>query len=329
MREGRGYKISVVRYDNSMEQAWNGFLESVKNATFLLGRTYINEVMEHNPCVEDHSLMFYKGDRLVALLPANIEGKVLDSHGRLTYGGLMIGLSTGVEEVMDIFSALRDYLVENSEVEKIIYRPLPHIYASYPAEEDLYALFRYNARLVQRKVSSAVWLREPCGFSTLRRRKVKLAVKSGVTVRRDEDYASFWNILEENLEKRHGVSPVHTAGQMGRLATLFLGKIVLYSAFNSGGDRVAGVVMYVTSRVAHVQYIASTAEGRECGALDCLFSHLINKEYADKEYFEFGNSVEQGGRFLNKGLIFQKEGFGARAVVYDTYEIDVNSIIDG
>ena len=41
--------------------------------------------------------------------------------------------------------------------------------------------------------------------------------------------------------------------------------------------------------------------------------------------FDFGISTEQGGRYLNEGLIFQKEGFGARTVVYDTYELNIES----
>lgn len=72
-----------------------------------------------------------------------------------------------------------------------------------------------------------------------------------------------------------------------------------------------------------VQYIGSTPEGRACGAVDLLFHHLIHEEYKDVPYFDMGTSVEEGGRVLNEGLIFQKEGFGGRAVVYDTYEMEV------
>ena len=36
--------------------------------------------------------------------------------------------------------------------------------------------------------------------------------------------------------------------------------------------------------------------------------------------FEFGTSTENGGHLLNEKLIFQKEGFGGRGIVYDTYE---------
>ena len=41
------------------------------------------------------------------------------------------------------------------------------------------------------------------------------------------------------------------------------------------------------------------------------------------EDFDFGVSTEQRGSYLNEGLIFQKEGFGGRAICYDTYAIDL------
>ena len=73
--------------------------------------------------------------------------------------------------------------------------------------------------------------------------------------------------------------------------------------------------------VVHTQYLASSAEGKRDGALDLLLHNLITVVYADRSYFDFGVSTENGGGYLNEGLIFQKEGFGARSVVYDTYEM--------
>ena len=75
--------------------------------------------------------------------------------------------------------------------------------------------------------------------------------------------------------------------------------------------------------MAHVQYIASTDEGKELGAVDLLFLYLINNKFKNIRYFDLGTSVEQGGKYLNEGLLFQKEGFGGRAVVYDTYEMEI------
>ncbi len=42
--------------------------------------------------------------------------------------------------------------------------------------------------------------------------------------------------------------------------------------------------------------------------------------YADIPYIDFGKSTVSDSADLNEQLIFQKEGFGARAVCYDTYE---------
>jgi hypothetical protein len=57
--------------------------------------------------------------------------------------------------------------------------------------------------------------------------------------------------------------------------------------------------------------------------LDLLFTELIATHYAQKPYLDFGTSDEQSGWRLNQGLVEQKEGFGARAVVHDHYAIDL------
>ena len=38
--------------------------------------------------------------------------------------------------------------------------------------------------------------------------------------------------------------------------------------------------------------------------------------------------TENGGSILNKGLIFEKEGFGARSVCYDAYMIKVDDVLE-
>ena len=86
-------------------------------------------------------------------------------------------------------------------------------------------------------------------------------------------------------------------------------------------ETLGGCVVYETEQVAHVQYIAASPLGKKQGALDLLFQQLICERYAHKRYFDFGISTEQGGQILNEGLLFQKEGFGARAILYDIYEL--------
>ena len=75
--------------------------------------------------------------------------------------------------------------------------------------------------------------------------------------------------------------------------------------------------------MAHVQYIGSSEEGRGAGALDLIFDELLTVHCTGRRSFDFGISNEEGGRKLNRGLIDQKEGFGARTVAHDHYTLDL------
>ena len=79
----------------------------------------------------------------------------------------------------------------------------------------------------------------------------------------------------------------------------------------------------IYKQIVHVQYISANYEGKELGALDMLFDYLINTQYKEYDYFDFGQSTEQMGNFLNENLLFQKEGFGGRGVIYPVYEINI------
>jgi hypothetical protein len=59
------------------------------------------------------------------------------------------------------------------------------------------------------------------------------------------------------------------------------------------------------------------------GSLDFLHVHLLNDVFQDKMYFDFGISNENQGKNINEGLHYWKEGFGARTMTQDFYEIDV------
>ena len=72
---------------------------------------------------------------------------------------------------------------------------------------------------------------------------------------------------------------------------------------------------------ADPQANASSGLGVDIQQVDTsIYDCLINDVYADYHYIDFGKSTVSDSANLNAQLIFQKEGFGARAVCYDTYE---------
>ncbi len=324
--------MKAVRYDAAQKAMWDDTVGKARNATFLFGRDYMDY---HKERFDDCSLMFYDNrSRCTGCLPAchDHTANCIVSHGGLTYGGLLVPARTSYAEVQEMLETAVRFYRENG-AETLLYKPVPHIYHRYPSEEDLYWLFRNGAKLYQRAISTTVDLRHPMGFSTLRKRKVNLAVQNGLTVAEATGhdtaslYAAFWTILTDVLAERHATRPVHTIDEILLLHRAMAGKIRLFVVKDGSGTVTAGCVAYITGRVVHIQYIAANAKGRACGALDLLFSRLITA-FADspQAWLDFGISTENGGKILNEGLLFQKEGFGGRAVCYDTYILSLDKM---
>ncbi len=314
--------MKAVRYDHSRKASWDDVVGCARNATFLFRRDYMDY---HRERFADCSLLFYndKGDCL-ACLPANYdeENRQVVTHGGLTYGGLVMTPRVSYGECAEMLDCASRYY-HRMGAQSFLYKPVPHIYHRQPSEEDLYWLFSRGATLHSRAISSCVDLAEPPGLSTLRRRKMRLAERSGLVLCEDgsaEALKAFWEILSELLCSKHHTRPTHSYEEILCLQQRFADGIKLFSVKNAQGVIIAGCVVYLMSDVAHVQYIAANEEGKSCGALDYLFGHLI-KVFARQglRYFDFGISTENGGRVLNEGLLFQKEGFGGRAVCYDSY----------
>jgi hypothetical protein len=312
--------LTITRYSHSCKEAWDRFVRSARNSVFLFARDYMDY---HADRFVDHSLLFHHDGRLAALLPASLhDDNTLISHGGLTFGGVVSDSAMTVPLMMSLFTELHRYLRECG-ISRLLYKAVPHTYHDVPAEEDRYALFRAGARLYRRDVTFTVALARRLPFQERRRRGIKKARTSQLTVRQEDDLGAFWPILEDNLWRRHNVRPVHSLAEIRLLRNRFPDNIKLFAAFQ-GTDLLAGVVVYENRRVAHAQYISASEEGKRLSALDLVFDHLLSEQYRQYDYFDFGISTEDQGKVLNIGLSEQKEGFGARAVVHDFYELDLS-----
>lgn len=317
--------MKIYRYDTSYETQWNLFLAETRNASFLFHRGYMDY---HRDRFEDHSLLVLNDkDQLVAVAPGNRTGEEWVSHGGLTYGGVLSGSALTTPCMVRLFDELLTYLKGNGFT-RLTYKTIPHIYHRAPAEEDRYALFLADAKLIRRDIFSVVAQPHFTPVQERRKRGMKKAAKQGVTVERSIDLATYWAILTETLQDTHGVNPVHSLKEITLLRDRFPNNIHLYTA-TKDSQMVAGVLVYETDRVARSQYIAANPQGRACSALDAVFGYLLNNVCADKPFFDFGPSNEDAGRVLNQGLVEQKEGFGARSVAHDFYEVDLGAYTPG
>ena len=136
---------------------------------------------------------------------------------------------------------------------------------------------------------------------------------------------SFWNeILIPNLSEKHQAKPVHSLDEIQYLHSKFPKNIRQFNVYQN--DKiVSGTTIFETNLVAHSQYISGNSDKNELGSLDFLHDYLISNVFKDKKYFDFGISNENQGQNINQGLLFWKEGFGARTIVQNFYEIETKN----
>lgn len=311
--------MRISKYTVEFKNLWNEFVRNSKNAHFFFQRDYMEY---HSDRFEDFSLMVFDDkDKLIATLPANIKKNILYSHQGLTFGGFLVDDRMKTETMLEIFELLKQFLKEKN-IKRIIYKCIPYIYHIKPSEEDKYALFRNDAQLIRRDTSTTINLENKIKYQEQRKRSIKKAIKNGLVFEESKDFKSYWNILEETLTAQHDAKPVHNLQEIEKLTALFPDNIKLFVAIKDN-KVLGGTLVFENEIIIHTQYLANSLEGRSIGALDFVIDKLINEVYEDKKYFDFGISNEDTGRFLNTGLIAQKEGFGARAVVHDFYELEI------
>ncbi len=314
--------MEIRRYTPDMKLLWDKFVRESRNATFLLTRDYMEYHADR--FVDNSFVIFGDNGKVVSLLPASRHGEELRSHGGLTYGGFVLGQnSSGAAPAnpMTWFEALRLKLREDG-VTRLIYKTIPHIYHRYPSEEDLYALWRLDAKLYCRNLATVIDVSNPMRSSRLGKRAVKRRDAAGISVRQTVDVKEFWQIIVEDRRLRHNTVPVHTGEEMQMLRDKFPDEILFYVA-EAGGDVLAGAVIYKAGGVLHLQYAAATDLGKELYAVDVIYNALIFDILKDARWFDFGTSNEDGGRYLNEGMVRHKEEFGGRSIVYDQYLLEI------
>jgi hypothetical protein len=310
--------ITINKYKPDQKNNWDTFIRNSKIDTFLFFRDYMDY---HSDRFTDSSFLIFKKEKLEAVLPGNIKEKIFYSHQGLTYGGIVCSNQFKMLDVLEAFRLINIQLKEN-DIKEVIYKPTPFIYHLLPSQEDIYALFQLGAAKVGCGLSSTIFQNSRIAFSPNRKYGSNKARRLGVLIKETTNFELFWCLLENNLISKYGSKPVHSVAEMNHLKSKHPDNIKLFVA-TLDDSIIGGTVLFVMNNIVHVQYISANDAGKETGALDLLFSELINNVYRSKSYFDFGVSTEKMGHHLNEGLLFQKETFGGRGVVYETYKYNL------
>jgi hypothetical protein len=312
-------ELVVRAYTPNDETRWDEFVGGSKNGTFLFRRNFMEY---HSDRFTDAStLVTEAGGRLLAIFPANCSGTRIVSHAGLSYGGMVSNEAMTAPLALEIFAAWFSYFRAQGIVE-VVYKAVPSIYHRMPADEDRYALFYHGATLYRCDLSQTVELAAQGPVQVRRRRGARKATEVGFTVRETDTIDQFWPILCDNLASRHQLRPVHSEAEMRLLQGRFPANIRLFGVYDGDVLR-AGTLLFCCGQTTHAQYIAASEEARTVGALDLLFLTLLDSFRSRQRYFDFGNSNEDDGRFLNRSLAEFKEGFGARGIVQEFFRLNL------
>jgi len=316
--------VSVASYEPGHAEVWEKIVARSRMGTILHTRRFISY---HGDRFHDRSLILEdRRGKVVGVFPAAedpIEPERIVSHPGLTYGGLVHDGSVRGASMVEALEKITNHY-RRLGYHKLRYKVVPAIYRSAPADDDLYALFRLGARRYRCDLSAAIDLSRRGKVSHSRPQRRRRAEAAGVSAKETwSDIAGFWRILEQNLSRRHGASPLHSLEEIKMLHDRFPDEILLMAA-KVGTVLVGGIVLFLGGPVMKAQYTATTEEGRAMFALDPVIEQAIDlARERGCRYFDFGTNTSDEGQSLSQDLYQFKVSFGAGGVVYEHYEIEL------
>lgn len=275
----------------------------------------------HSDRFTDYSLLFFKKNRLIALVPAHVNSSTISSHIGLTYGGLITKARTQIKTKEALFNCLLDFVRENKKSILRIKLP-PKIYFSKYSSGVEYFLFKNAANLYRRDLNFVVNLQDDICINKSKLKAQRNGTFSNLVLKEEDNLEDFWNkILIPILKDNHNVAPVHSLSEIITLKENFPNNIKQFNVYH-GDSIVAGMTLFITDCVVKSQYGVVNEKGKKYRALDYIYISLYEKYKAlGFKYFDLGTTNENGGMDYNAGLTNYKEELGASPVNLDYYEI--------
>ena len=278
----------------------------------------------HRDRFEDHSLMIFKNEALVALLPTHLLNKSLVSHNGLTYGGLIVDNNFDQSDIKLLFDSVFSYCKLNG-FKQLILKTMPNFYQNKSQEKiEGYLKQICEAKLDKKRVL-AIDYSQPL---TIHKTKLKHFRKHQATdfiIKKENTFKLFWNkVLIPLLKEKHNTKPVHSLGEIELLNSQFPKEIVQYNVYCQ--DKIlAGITIFDKGNIVKSQYGAATKLGKKTRALEYLFLNLIFKfKQEEKTFFSMGTVIDKSfPEGYNTGLYKQKKELGCSDYTQNCYNLPI------
>lgn len=310
--------FTIVSFEKSKhETIWDEFVKNIG----LFGTIYhTRQFINYHPSFRfvDASILVYRGDELVCVLPAtlNTNNRGNSNHVRYfsytgsTYGGPVIASSIYTPKHLPL---LIDIIFKHYH-EQIEFRLANPIYFSHNIDLLYWTL---STRL--NMIPELAWhinthkeLEITNSFNL--RMLNKLRKNPSVSCYHtdlDDDYSAFYEILYKSLKERHGVCPTHSLKEFmdlkERLTKKYVSLYLVKQSNNDDGNNdliLGGVfVVKVTTQCWYTFYICKNPDTSNHAAIPLLMDTIRCDAYqSGVPYLDYGICTENSGQILNTGL---------------------------
>ena len=328
--------IEILKYENNLIDEWDSFIERSNNGTIFHKQRFLSYHITRS--FHDHSLLFKKRGRIVAVFPAAKQQKkskkILFSHPGASFGGVVYRDLT-YEDCQKILELIEKEALENNFDDIFIIQP-PTVFCKYQNDEIVdYCLRRrnYNSNenyltsvlLVEQNVNNQI--RKICRNKNRSESYYnKLIEKNSLSFKWVSRFDDFYPILIKN-KKKHNASPTHSLEELEKLRLLFPNDVLQLMLYKD--DAIGGMTIFrANQKSIIIFYSMFDYKYNSLQPITLLMQYLIRWSNKNNiKIIDYGVSHQPSSKSsspaklleLNKSLIRFKEEFGCFASIRNTY----------
>jgi len=315
--------IKVKQFIIQNTKAWDDFIDDSNNGTLFHMRSFLT--YHENIKFQDHSLLFYSNNTIIAVLPASIHDDIFCSHPGISFGSFIYQKQLSFSDANKIVDAFLLYIKKLS-CKKIKLTFPPKCYYANMSDYIEFCLFSNGFIYNKLELSNIVKLHDNFNlvykqYKPSARQAYRRAERSGISINQSNNFNEFYKILTNNLSLRHNVSPTHSLSELKKISKLFPTKINLFTA-TLDSKIIAGVINFIcNNNTVLAFYISHNPEFQNARPLNMLFTHIFKWSIENGyKYYDFGLFTVNGEP--NLSLARFKESFGAEGVFRKTMILD-------
>lgn len=301
------HTYNIVKYEKIYYNEWNTFVEESINGNIYHSRIFLSYHPEDR--FEDTSIMIYKDNILVCVLPSCKNGDKYFSHKGATYGGPVFSKDVyNIKYLNILINKIFEYYNYNIE-----FRICNSIYNSVSDNSLLYLL---GSKL--KMCPELAWYIHTNeniieNISNIRNKKSLLKIMNNNEYVCDsfsdkEYYIKFYKILKKNLNTKYDTNPTHTLEEFLFLSDILKDKqrlyLVKYKDIIYGGV----YVIKVTKNCWYTFYISKNIDiSNNLSIIYIMYKIQQDALKENVKYVDYGITTEDAGKKINIGLAEFKE----------------------